>query len=97
VSPHVEQCCLLLSANEAYEHAAEDIAVLTGIAVSKSTQQRLVHRQEFPDEQVDGGVKEMSLDGGKVRLRTPQANRVSARLQGCKPSPVLRCRILQGQ
>lgn len=63
---------MLLSANEAYAHAAEDIAVLTGIAVSKSTQQRLVHRQEFPDEQVDGGVKEMSLDGGKVRLRTPE-------------------------
>jgi hypothetical protein len=40
--------------------------------VSKSTQQRLVHRQDFPSEAVDGGVKEMSIDGGKVRLRTPQ-------------------------
>jgi hypothetical protein len=39
---------LLLSANEAYAHAAEDIAVLTGIAVSKSTQQRLVHRSFNP-------------------------------------------------
>jgi len=73
-SPHLERCCLLLSANESYENAAQDIAVLTGLSVSKSTQQRLVHRQDFPSEAVDGGVKEMSIDGGKVRLRTPQGH-----------------------
>lgn len=71
-SPQLEKCCLLVSANESYEDAAEDIAVLTGISVSKSTQQRLVHRHDFPSESVDCGVKEMSLDGGKVRLRTPK-------------------------
>lgn len=71
-SPHLEACCLLLSANESYQDAARDIAVLTGLSVSKSTQQRLVHRHEFPPESVDCGVKEMSLDGGKVRLRTPK-------------------------
>lgn len=48
------------------------MAVLTGIRVSKSTQQRLVHRQDFDPEAVDCGIKEMSIDGGKVRLRTPQ-------------------------
>jgi len=62
---------LLVSANEAYERAAEDVEVLTGIRVSGSTQQRLVHRQDFEPEPVDCGVKEMSIDGGKVRLRTP--------------------------
>jgi hypothetical protein len=46
-SPHLERCCLLLSANESFEHTAEDIAVLTGIGIYKSTQQRLVHRQVF--------------------------------------------------
>lgn len=61
-----------MSANESYEDAAQDIAVLTGISVSKSTQQRLVHRHDFPSEAVDCGVKEMSIDGGKVRLRTPK-------------------------
>jgi hypothetical protein len=60
-----------VSANESYQHAAEDIAILTGIRVSSSTQQRLVHRQEWAAPEVDCGVKEMSLDGGKVRLRTP--------------------------
>jgi hypothetical protein len=71
-SPYLERCCLLLSANEPYGRAAEDIAVLTGVKVSHSTQQRLVHRQTFQLPQSKRTVEEMSLDGGKVRLRTPQ-------------------------
>lgn len=70
-SPYLEKCCLLLSANESYERAAEDIQVLTGVTVSHSTQQRLVHRQSFDLPQVTQAVEEMSVDGGKVRLRTP--------------------------
>ena len=70
-SPYLEKCCLLLSANASYQRASEDIIVLTGIRVSGSTQQRLVHRQSFDPAAVDCGVKEMSIDGGKVRLRTP--------------------------
>lgn len=69
-SPYLEKCCLLVSANESYERASEDVAILTGIRVSGSTQQRLVHRQAFEPEPVDCGIKEMSIDGGKVRLRT---------------------------
>lgn len=71
-SPYLEQCCLLVSANESYDRAAEDIEVLTGVKVTHSTQQRLVHRQTFELPQVEGTVEEMSVDGGKVRLRTPQ-------------------------
>jgi hypothetical protein len=70
-SPHLVKCCLLLSANESYARAAEDIAVLTGIAVPHSTQQRLVHRQTWEDPQVSQPAAEMSVDGGKTRLRTP--------------------------
>jgi hypothetical protein len=69
-SPYLEKCCLLVSANESYERAAEDIQVLTGIAVSHSTQQRLVHRQTFELPEVGQAVDEISVDGGKVRLRT---------------------------
>lgn len=69
-SPYLEKCCLLLSANESYERAAEDIKVLTGMAVSHSTQQRLVHRQNFELLHVNQPIEEMSVDGGKVRLRT---------------------------
>jgi hypothetical protein len=71
-SPYLEQCCLLLSANESYQRAAEDLEVLTGVRVSHSSQQRLVHRQEFPLLEVEQSVEEMSVDGGKVRLRTPK-------------------------
>jgi len=52
-SPYLEKCCLLVSANESYERTAEDIEVLTGVRVSHSTQQRLVHRQTFDLPQVE--------------------------------------------
>lgn len=39
--------------------------------MSPRTQQRLVHRHQFQEEQSEKLVKEISLDGGKVRLRTP--------------------------
>jgi hypothetical protein len=70
-SPHLEKCCLLISANESYQRAEEDIKVLTGIEVSHGTQQRMVHRQKFELPNVETPVSEISIDGGKVRLRTP--------------------------
>ncbi|MEO1134922.1 MAG: ISKra4 family transposase, partial [Cyanobacteria bacterium J06639_1] len=73
-SPLLNRCCLLLSANESYQRASEDIQVLTGIAVSRGTHQRLVHRHEFESSPNSASttVTELSLDGGKVRLRTPE-------------------------
>jgi hypothetical protein len=71
ISPQLEKCCLLLSANESYARTEEDIEVLTGINYSHSSQQRLVHRQEFVPPQVESIVEEISVDGGKVRVRTP--------------------------
>ena len=71
ISPYLEKCCLLLSANESYARAEQDIIVLTGIAVGHSIQQRLVQRQEFSLPQSSEKIEEMSIDGGKVRLRTP--------------------------
>jgi hypothetical protein len=66
---------LLLSANQSYARTAQELKVLTGIAVPHGTQQRLVHRQTFelPQATETPSVREMSLDGGKVRLRTPEA------------------------
>jgi hypothetical protein len=59
------------SANVSYENAALDVEFFTGIRVSAKTQQRLVHRQEFVLPSVTCEVKQLSVDGGKVRLRTP--------------------------
>lgn len=46
--------------------------MLTGRRVGHSTQQRLVHRQRLPQENAQATVKELSVDGGKIRLRTPK-------------------------
>jgi hypothetical protein len=72
MSPLLEKNCLLLSGDESYQKAEKKIKSLTGIAVSHSTQQRLVHRYQFDELTTEEEVKEISIDGGKVRLRTPK-------------------------
>lgn len=71
LSPHLEKCCLRLSANVSYDQAEQDIAYLTGIRVPAKTQQRLVHRQAFPLPSGVEPMEELAVDGGKIRLRTP--------------------------
>ncbi len=70
ISPYLVECCLRASATISYENAAKDLEKYTGMRVSARTQQRLVHRQYFPEEEVKESIEEISLDGGKVRLRT---------------------------
>lgn len=72
LSPYLEACCLRLSANVSYQHAAEDIEYFTGMQVSRSVQQRLVHRQDFALPEVEATVEELSVDGGNIRIRTPE-------------------------
>jgi len=74
MTPYLEACCLHLSANVSYENAATEVAFLTGIAVSASTQQRLVQGYEFatPSVRPESPITEVAVDGGKVRLRTPE-------------------------
>jgi len=72
LSPLLEKSCLLLSANVSYENAARDLAQITGISVSHSTQQRLVQRTQWREAQATESVETLSVDGGKVRLRTPK-------------------------
>ncbi|MBC6476436.1 MAG: hypothetical protein GDA56_00150 [Hormoscilla sp. GM7CHS1pb] len=71
LSPLLEKCCLRISANVSYENTAKDVKYLTVIYVSAKTQQRLVHRTEFNMAKVSSEIKELCVDGGKVRLRTP--------------------------
>jgi hypothetical protein len=65
----MEKCALLISANESYQRAEKDLEELTGIKISHSTLQRLVNRQEFELPTSKQGVQEITLDGGKIRLR----------------------------
>jgi hypothetical protein len=62
---------LRVSAIISYERTAEEIEHLTGRKISKSSQQRLVHRQEFAQPQAETTVSELSVDGGNIRIRTP--------------------------
>lgn len=71
LSPHLENCCLRLSATVSYEQAEQDLTYLTGIRVPAKTQQRLVHRQTFKLPDIEQPIPELSVDGGKVRVRTP--------------------------
>ncbi len=66
----MERCCQLLSANESFARAEEDIVTLTGIFVSHSSQQRLVQKKEIDMPVVMQTVTVVEIDGGKVRLRT---------------------------
>jgi hypothetical protein len=45
--------------------------MITGIEVSKSSQHRLVEKYEFKEALSQGRTDALSLDGGKVRIRTP--------------------------
>lgn len=70
LSPVLEKNCLLLSGNESFQDSEKDIEALTGIKVSHSTLQRLVQRIEYEEPQTLQGLSEVSIDGGKVRLRS---------------------------
>ncbi len=65
-------CCLRVSANVSYQHAEEDVELFTGIKIAAKNQQRLVHRQSFEMPLSQKPVDELSVDGGKIRIRTPQ-------------------------
>jgi hypothetical protein len=88
LSPLLQKCCLRLSANVSYQKAEIEIEALTGVKVGHTTQQQLVLQQDFQLPTAKQGVCEVSVDGGKVRLRgEPQAGGYwrdykSVRLQG---------------
>ncbi|NEO65194.1 MAG: ISKra4 family transposase, partial [Moorea sp. SIO4G2] len=84
-SPLLEKCCLLLSANESYQNAAQDLYFLTGLKVGHSThhwplatlRERKVNKIDLPLPDLKQGLSEVSVDGGKVRLRTEKKGEAS--------------------
>jgi hypothetical protein len=74
ISPYLEVCCLRISASVSYERTTEEVEYLTGVRISKSAQQRLIHRQEFELPQAEIPVAELSVDGGNIRVRTPKGD-----------------------
>jgi hypothetical protein len=66
----LEKCCWLLSANESFQNAENDLKLLTGIEVGHSTHHRQVQKVDLSPPKVKQKLTEVSLDGGKVRLRS---------------------------
>ena len=58
LSPFLEKCCLRWVANESFEHAEEDIKMTTGMAVSGSSQHRLVQRYSNSKFETGQGFQE---------------------------------------
>jgi hypothetical protein len=72
LSPLLLKCSWLVSAKSSYERGEKDIKVLTGVQVSHSTLQRQVNESDFDFPSAKQPVSEVCIDGGKVRLRTPE-------------------------
>ena len=71
LSPHLENCCLRISANVSYAQACEAVSYLTGVRVAAKRQQRLVQAHDFSSPGLSE-LEEVSVDSGKVRpLRPP--------------------------
>ena len=72
ISPHLNKCCLLLVGNESFANAEKDLELLTGIKIPQSTQHRLINNYQLPEPIVRKRGQVLSVDGGSVRIRTPQ-------------------------
>lgn len=72
ISPFFQKCCLLISANNSYINGENIIEILTGLKMSDTTLQRQVNSKEFEVTEIKEKIKEVSLDGGKVRIRSGQ-------------------------
>lgn len=89
LSPLLEKCCLRVSANTSYQNAETEIAYLTGVKVGHSSLHRYVQRHDLPLPDAKQPISEVSIDGGKVRLRSDHKGQSTewrdykaARLQG---------------
>ena len=61
--------------NESFINAERDIEMLTGIKIPHSTQHRLVNRYPLPEPKITHKADTLSVDGGSVRIRTPQGQK----------------------
>lgn len=72
MSPGLEKCSLRLCAKSSYEQAEADLKVVMGIEIGHSSLHRLVQKVELPEAQAEDKVTALSVDGGKIRLRSDE-------------------------
>ena len=61
---------MLISANNSYINGEKTLEFLTGLKRSDTTLQRQVNSEEFEVTEIKKKIKEVSIDGGKVRIRS---------------------------
>ena len=59
-------------AKVSFEDAEKALKMATGMAVSGSSQQRLLQRYKFEEAEAKSPVEALSVDRGKDRIRTPK-------------------------
>lgn len=69
ISPGLKQACLILAANESFEHSEKDLKMLTGVFVSKSRIHRIAQEEETEEYEPEEEVSEICLDGGSMPMR----------------------------
>ena len=62
----------LIIANNSYENGEEAVEILTGLKISDTTLNRKVNSTDFEVTEVKRKVNEVSVDGGKIRIRSEQ-------------------------
>lgn len=74
MSPALQKCSLRACAKTSYDQASKDIEAMMGVKIGHSTLHRMVARTDFPASVAERPSDSMSVDGGKVRLRTLQGS-----------------------
>ena len=72
----LEKCCLRLRAKSFCQQAKNDLKTLMGISIGGSSLHRLVQKIELPAGQGETEVSALSVDGGKIRLRSEETGKV---------------------
>ncbi|WP_198017846.1 hypothetical protein [Oscillatoria acuminata] len=66
------KCCWVASAKSSYEEAEQDLALMMGLKIGRSSLHRLVQKSDFPQADSKQRVDSLSVDGGKFHLRTKE-------------------------
>ncbi len=68
-SPVIEKCSLRTCAQLSYGEAEAQIRMLMGVSIGHSSLHRLVNQTPLPASEGDTVSNQVSIDGGKIRLR----------------------------
>ncbi|MGB3613273.1 MAG: ISKra4 family transposase [Elainellaceae cyanobacterium] len=75
LSPALEKCCLRLCAQGSFEQAEQNVKTLMGLKVGHSSLHRLMEKADIPARQGTRPAEAVSIDGGKVRVRSEETGR----------------------